>query len=199
MSRKSLRTGALLLGLLLVTCSSAYADAIAITSVSVSNFQLIASSGTIVFSSPQTAASGAAANSFGEEEGDSSQGPTLSQASTSVTFAGASGVSDFTNLLLTANSNAMTRQTVMTNRLSMVKKSPEEKALMTIIARKPSAARMQRKFSRLSSLLIRISDALCRPASSARSFLHSRIVRIARLEKPLRDLPSPHKQRDSME
>jgi hypothetical protein len=107
MSRKSLRTGALLLGLLLVTCSSAYADAVAITSVSVSNFQLVAASGTVVFSTPQTSASGAAANSFGEEAADSSQGPTLSQASTSVTFAGAGGVSDSANLLVTANSNAM--------------------------------------------------------------------------------------------
>ena len=107
MRRKSLRSVGLLLALLLVTCSSAYADAISITSVSVSNFQLVPSSGTIVFSTPQTSASGAAANSFGEEEGDGSQGSTLSQASTSVTFAGAGGLSDFTNLLVTANSNAM--------------------------------------------------------------------------------------------
>ncbi len=38
-----------------------------------------------------------------------------------------------------ANSSAITRQTVMMNRLSVVKKSPEGNALMMIIARKPSA------------------------------------------------------------
>lgn len=111
MGRKSLRTCVLLLGLLLVTSSSAYADAISTTSVTLTNFQLVPTSGTVVFSPPQfgsqTAASGAAANSFGEESGDQSEGPTLSQASTSVTFAGASGLSDFTNQILSANSNAM--------------------------------------------------------------------------------------------
>lgn len=113
MRRKSPRNffQILLLGLLLGTSSSAYADAISITSVSLSNLQLVPTSGTIVFSlpelGPRTTASGAAANSFDEESGSHAVSPTRSQASTSVTFAGAGGLSDFTNLSLSANSNVM--------------------------------------------------------------------------------------------
>jgi hypothetical protein len=107
MRHKSLGACVLLLGLLLGTSSSAYADAISITSVTLSNFQLVPTSGTIVFSSTQTAASGAAVNSFGEESANQSESPTRSQASTSVTFASAGGVSDSTNFFLTANSNVM--------------------------------------------------------------------------------------------
>ena len=113
MRRKSPRTFVwiLLLGILLCTSSSAYADAISITTVSLSNLQIVPTSGTIVFSLPasgvRTIASGAAANSFGEESGSHSLGPTRSEASTSVTFAGAGGLSDFANLSLNANSNVM--------------------------------------------------------------------------------------------
>ena len=110
MKRKSLRTSVLLLGLLLVTCSSAYADAISFTSVTLTNVQLISSAGTIVFSPPQgsspTSASGAVANSFGEEEADQSEHPTLAQAAASVNFANASGTSNLTNLSLSATSSA---------------------------------------------------------------------------------------------
>jgi PEP-CTERM motif len=102
----------LVLVLLLGTSTSVYADAISITSVSLSNLQIVPTSGTIVFSLPEvgpprTSASGAAANSFGEESSNGSVSPTRSEASTSVTFAGAGGVSDFATLSLNANSNVM--------------------------------------------------------------------------------------------
>jgi hypothetical protein len=111
MRSKSLGTFLLLLGLLFGICASAYADTIAITSVSLSNLQLVTTSGTVVFSPPQvgpgTSAGAAVANSFEEESGDQSEGPTLAQANASVTFANASAVSDLTNLVLNANSSVM--------------------------------------------------------------------------------------------
>jgi len=55
---------------------------------------------------------------------------------------------------ITAKSKAITRLTAMMNKLSVVKKSPEPRALMTAIAKKASATRMHKKFSSVSSLLI---------------------------------------------
>ena len=98
-------------GLLLSAATSTYADTIAVTSVSLTNLQLVSTSGTIVFSPPQvgpvTAASGAATNSFDEEAGNNSQSPTLAQANASVTFATAGGVSDLTNRLLNAHDSVV--------------------------------------------------------------------------------------------
>lgn len=111
MKRKSLGTCVLLLGLLLGTASSAYADAVAITSITLSNLQLVPTSGTLVFSLPQsgprTAANAVAVNGFGQESSNQSESPTRSEASANVNFASANAVSDFTNLLVTANSNVM--------------------------------------------------------------------------------------------
>lgn len=111
MRRKSFASCVLLLGLLLGTSASAYADALAITSVNVSNVQIVSTSGTVVFSTTQsgspTSASGAVTNSFEEESGKSLEDPTHSQASTSVTFATAGGVSDLPSLSLSANSSVM--------------------------------------------------------------------------------------------
>ncbi len=111
MTRKSLGLCVLLLWLLLGSSSNAYADAISMTSVTLSNFQLVPTSGTIVFSTPQTgsrtAASAVAINSFDEESANQSQSLTRSEASASVTFATANAVSDFTNLSFSANSNVM--------------------------------------------------------------------------------------------
>ena len=107
MSRKSLRTCVLLLGLLLGISSSAYADAVSITSVTVSNLQLVPTSGTIVFSAPQTIASAVAVNGFGDESANTSETLPRAEASGSVTGASANAVSDFTNLFLSANSNVM--------------------------------------------------------------------------------------------
>ena len=113
MSRKSLGTCVLLLGLLLGTASSAYADTIAITTVSLSNLQLVPTSGSIVFLGPQfgsrttasAAVSNSATNGLFEESSTFSQSPTRAEAITTITFASAAGVSDFPNSLFSANSN----------------------------------------------------------------------------------------------
>jgi hypothetical protein len=115
MTRKSLRTCVLLLGLLLGLSSSAYADAVAITSLTVSNFQLVPTSGSIMFLGPQfgsrTVASATASNTsttgLFEETSNIVPSPTRAEASTNITFANASGVSDFPNFFLSANANAM--------------------------------------------------------------------------------------------
>jgi hypothetical protein len=108
MRRNLLGTCVLLLGLLLGTSSAAYADTIAITSVNLTNLQLIPASGIVVFSLPpagsRTAASAVAANDF-QDLGDQHESPTLSQASASVAFASASAVSDFPNLSFSGTSN----------------------------------------------------------------------------------------------
>ena len=62
---------------------------------------------------------------------------------------------------LTANNNAITRLTVMMNRLSMVRKSPELSTLMIARARKARATRMQMKFKSPSSLRIGVRVAVC--------------------------------------
>lgn len=109
MGRKLIGTCVLLLALLIGTSSNAYADTISLTSVSLINFQIVPSSGTIVFSTSQigspTSASGAAVNSLDEESGNSQQSPTFSQAFTSITFASAGGVSEFSSLSFSANTN----------------------------------------------------------------------------------------------
>lgn len=83
MRRKSLGICVLLLGLLLGASSSAYADAIAVTSVSVSNVQIVPTSGTIVFSipefSPGTTAFAFATNGFGDESRNQSDSPIRSR------------------------------------------------------------------------------------------------------------------------
>jgi hypothetical protein len=109
MRRKSLGTCVLLLGLLLGTASRASADTISLTTVSVTNFQIVPTSGTVVLLPSQigsaTAASGAAVNSFDEEGGDSSESQTFAQAFTSITFASAGGVSDFATRSLSTSTN----------------------------------------------------------------------------------------------
>lgn len=109
MRRKSLGTCVLLLGLVLGISSSAYADAVSITSVSVSNLQLVPTSGMIVFTtqlSPATVASAVVSDGF-DGPSNRSESPTRSEASINLGFAGASAVSDFTNLSFNANSNIM--------------------------------------------------------------------------------------------
>lgn len=109
MTGKSLATCVLLLGLVLGAAASAQADTIAITSVSLNNLQIVPTSGTVVLSAPQagqqTAAGAAATNNFDEESGSQQEGPTHSQANTSVTFATSSAVSDFPTLSLNASNN----------------------------------------------------------------------------------------------
>jgi hypothetical protein len=109
MRRKATVICVLLLGLVLGTASNAYADTISLTTVSLTNFQIVSSSGTVVISPSQTvsptSASGAAVNSFDEEDGDLSTSPTFSHAFASVTFANAGGVSEFATMSLSANAN----------------------------------------------------------------------------------------------
>jgi hypothetical protein len=111
MRSKLLASCVLAIGLLLGASSNVYADTISVTSVSLTNIQLISSSGTVLLSSPQsgspTAASGAAENSFGQEVAAHSESPTRAQAAAVVISAGASGQSDLVNLQLNANSNVM--------------------------------------------------------------------------------------------
>jgi hypothetical protein len=112
MKSKSLSTFVriLLLGLLLGTSSSVYADAISITSATVSNIQLVPTSGTIMFfsteSPPATRARAVVTDGFIDVSQPVSN-PLRSQASVNLNVASASAVSDLTNLSLSANSNVM--------------------------------------------------------------------------------------------
>jgi hypothetical protein len=113
MTRKLLVACVLLLGLLLGASSSASADTISLTSVSVSNIQLTSTSGTIVFLGPQfsdrTGAAAVASNTtttgLFQETSTIRADPTRSAATANLTFASASGVSDFPSLLLNTNAN----------------------------------------------------------------------------------------------
>lgn len=115
MTRKSLGACVLLLGLLLGTASSAYADTIAITTVNLSNLQLVPTSGSIMLLGPTSgsrttasaAASNTATNGLFEESSNFSQSPTRAEAVTAITFASAAGVSDFPNSLFSATTNVM--------------------------------------------------------------------------------------------
>ncbi len=97
MSRKSLRTCVLLLGLLLGTSSSAYADTISITSGGLSNIQIVPTSGNVVFTtqlSPVATARGVVSDGF-DDTSTESQSQTRAEASHDLGLAGAGAVSDF--------------------------------------------------------------------------------------------------------
>ena len=106
---RSIGIWVLLVGLVLGTASSAFADTLSLTTVTLTNLQIVPSSGTVVFSTPQfgspTTASGAAANSLGEEDGDSAVSPTFAQAFTTVTFASAGGAAELSSMSLNAVTN----------------------------------------------------------------------------------------------
>ncbi len=110
MRRQSLRTCVLLVALLLGTASSAYADAISFTSLTFSSFQIVPTSGTIVFSLPRTQALARATNSLGEESLELvvSESPIAVQlANASVSFASGFAIADPLNFIGSQNSNAM--------------------------------------------------------------------------------------------
>ena len=114
MRRKSLGTCVLLLALLLVTSSSAYADTIAITSATLSNLQLVPTSGTLVFLGPQfgdrTGAFATTSNigpGLFQAGGNAVGNPTHSEISSTLTFVSASGVADFPTTLLSTNGTVM--------------------------------------------------------------------------------------------
>lgn len=109
MRRKSSRTFVqiLLFVLLLGTASTAYADAIAITSGSLSNIQIVPTSGTVVFTpqtGPATSAGGVISDGF-DGPSNRMESPTRSEASIDLGFASAGGVSDLTNFSLSSNSS----------------------------------------------------------------------------------------------
>jgi hypothetical protein len=104
MTRKSLRTCVLLLGLLLGTSSSAYADALAISSVSLTDFQITPAAGTVTFNSPATLTFTRATNSLGAASEGSSEDPTLSQSSANVEFATSSAMANAITNSATATS-----------------------------------------------------------------------------------------------
>ena len=111
MRRKSLGGCVLLIVLLLGASSTAYADAVSSTQVTLSSLQIVPTAGTVVFSTPTfgspTSASEAAVNSLEEEAGQHVQNPTHAEASVSITFANAGGVSDLASFTLSANTNVM--------------------------------------------------------------------------------------------
>jgi hypothetical protein len=111
MTPKSLRTFVqiLLLGLLLGTTSSVYADAISISSGSVTNVQIVPTFGTVVFtaqSTPATAAGAVLTDGF-DGPSNRSQSPTRSEASITNGLASAGAVSDFTSMSFSANSSVI--------------------------------------------------------------------------------------------
>jgi hypothetical protein len=114
MMRKSLGTCVLLLGLLLVTSSSAHADTIAITSATLSNLQIVPTSGTLLFLGPrfgERTGVFATTSNIGpglfQEGGNVASSPTRAEISSTITFASASGVADFPNMFLSTNGAVM--------------------------------------------------------------------------------------------
>lgn len=110
MSRKALRTCVLLLALLLGTAATAYADAISTTGLFFSSFQIVPTSGTVVFSSPSTQALARATNSLGQESLQvvASESPiAIHLASATVSFAQGFVIADPLNFTGSQTSNAM--------------------------------------------------------------------------------------------
>ena len=106
MTRKPLRIllQILLLGLLLGATSTAYADAIAISSVSFTNLQITPAAGTILFGANQASATVQALNSLVENDIDFSNTLPIAQASAAVTFASASATAITNPFSASANS-----------------------------------------------------------------------------------------------
>jgi hypothetical protein len=109
MTRKSPRIfiQILLFVLLLGTSATAYADAIAITSGSLSNIQIVPTSGTVVFTTPSATAAGAVVSDGFDDSSNRMESPTRSEASLNLGFANAAAVSDLTNFSLSANSSVI--------------------------------------------------------------------------------------------
>lgn len=87
----------LVFGLLLGASSTAYADAVVITSFSFGNLQVMPTAGTVVFTPTGASARAVATNSLGANQDISSNAFPISQAAAIVTFASASGTANATN------------------------------------------------------------------------------------------------------
>ncbi len=109
MRRKSSKTFVqiLLFVLLLGTSATAYADAIAITSGSLSNIQIVPTSGTVVFTTPSSTEAVAVVSDGFDDSSNRMESPTRSEASLNLGFANAAAVSDLTNFSLSANSSVI--------------------------------------------------------------------------------------------
>jgi hypothetical protein len=106
MSRKPLRlfVQILLVGLLLGVSSTAYADAISVSSVTFSNLQITPAVGTVTFTPTASSAVALAGNSLGETAPVMSNTFPIAQANTAVTFTSSSAVANANTFSATANS-----------------------------------------------------------------------------------------------
>src|SRR6266545_5359432 len=115
---------------------------------------------------------------------------------------------------LTANISAINMHTIVTNKLSVVRKLGEVNAFRTASATKPRAAIIQTVFSILASRFMTavpptslipstlnrpysINALVCPQAPDALTSLHNRIVRIAKSERPQSDQSYSDKRHDS--
>jgi hypothetical protein len=108
MTKKSLRIllPIFLLSLLPATSSTAYADAVSMSSLSFSNLTITQSAGTLALTIVQTTTSAQAMNSLGQNDQDPpSSGGTVTQNTASVTFADSSASINNVNLSGSVNSN----------------------------------------------------------------------------------------------
>ena len=106
MSRKPLRlfVQILLVGLLLGVSSTAHADAISVSAVTFSNFQITPAVGTVTFTPTASSTVALATNSLGETAPVMSNTFPIAQANTAVTFTSSSAVANANTFSATANS-----------------------------------------------------------------------------------------------
>lgn len=107
MSLKSLRVFApvMLFALLLGASSTANADTIVISSISLSNFQFTPASGTAQFTPTAASAQANPQNTLGENQNTTSNTFPVAQSTATVTFASASATGNATNGTATANAS----------------------------------------------------------------------------------------------
>lgn len=96
----------LVFGLLLGAASTAYADALSITSFTVSNLQFTAATGTAQFTLTGASARADASNSFGQSVSNLSNDFPLAAATANVNFASANGTANATTVSLSGSSSA---------------------------------------------------------------------------------------------
>lgn len=96
----------LVLGLLLGASSTAYADTLAIASITLGNLQFTPATGTAVFTLDGASARAFATNSLGETQNVTSSMVPVAQATANVTFASASGMASTTSQSATSASLA---------------------------------------------------------------------------------------------
>jgi hypothetical protein len=95
----------LVLGVILGSSSTAYADALVLSTLSMSNFQFTPATGTAQFTITNTTARALADNTFGEHIDNISNTTPLAQSTATVTFASAIGTANGTSLSGSASAN----------------------------------------------------------------------------------------------